>query len=266
MNTKQLWRATGLNICLSVLIYAGLLCLLWLAEYVFPSLKGELLHFDDLAWVVGIPASVIGVAYILSIKNPQNYTGFYAGVCMSALLGVQFYLQGRGASPVYYYDSVALYFCVFIPFQIKSIINWTKPAEVGEKDEPFTPEFLSMKGMLLSLLVFVVIVVADYLAGTYLLSKEPEALSDRVWVKFFSGLMIASSVRANFWLIYRKNDSWIYWLIYSLAGIGLFVILNNIFSIVLFCFFLVINSMAGIAWIRSTPREKYGWLRCKRVE
>ena len=29
------------------------------------------------------------------------------------------------------------------------------------------------------------------------------------------------------------------------------------------CFFLVINSMAGIAWIKDTTPENYGWLRMK---
>ncbi|MBR4431794.1 MAG: hypothetical protein IKS76_01175, partial [Paludibacteraceae bacterium] len=64
-------------------------------------------------------------------------------------------------------------------------------------------------------------------------------------------------------LIYRKTDSWIYWLIYSLAGIALFIIINNIFSIVLFIFFLVINGMAGLAWIKSTKPENMGWLKGK---
>jgi nicotinamide riboside transporter PnuC len=60
-------------------------------------------------------------------------------------------------------------------------------------------------------------------------------------------------------LIYRKNDSWLYWFIYSVAGIVLFIVLGNIFSLVLFCFFLVINSMAGVAWIKGTKPEHYFW-------
>ncbi len=253
MKTKQqLWHATGLNLCLSVLVYAVLLGLLWLAEYLFPSLHGQFLHFDNIAWVVGIPASVVGVSYILTIRDPQNYIGFYAGIVMSVLLGVQFLLQEQ-------YDSTFLYFCVFIPFQIKSILNWSKPVPEEEKNKPFEPEFLSLKGMLLTCLVFVLLVVADYLLATY--AFQHNGLCDEIWPKFFNGMLISSSVLANFWLIYRKNDSWIYWIIYSLAGIGLFIIVGNVFSIVLFAFFLVINSMAGIAWVKSTPREKYGWLK-----
>ncbi len=260
---KKLWSATIKNLGISIFLYAALLGILWLDEIFVPQLKGLLLHFDDPAWIVGIPASIIGVAYILTIRNPINYTGFYAGVVMSALLGIQFLLQGMGDSPVRYYDSVALYFCVFIPFQLKSIINWKKPQENASDNGRFEPSFLSVKGMILSLLVFALIVGADYLVGTYLLPKSQEALNERFWVKFISGLMIASSVLANFWLIYRKNDSWIYWIIYSVSGVLLFTILNNIFSIVLFMFFLFINAMAGISWIKSTPKENYGWLRGK---
>ncbi len=257
---KNLWKATFMNIGISILLYACLLGILWLGETYVDSLKGMLLHFDSPAWVVGIPASIIGVAYILTIRNPINYTGFYAGIVMSALLGIQFLLQGMGDSPVRYYDSVVLYFCVFIPFQLKSILSWKKPQENHSENDRFEPSFLSLKGMLLSLLAFILIIGIDYLVGTYLLPKTPEALNERFWVKFISGMMIASSVLANFWLIYRKNDSWIYWIIYSVSGILLFTILNNIFSIVLFMFFLFINAMAGISWIKSTPKNNYGWL------
>ncbi len=260
---KKLWLATVKNLGISLFMYSFLLGILWLDETFVESLKGQLLHFDDAAWIVGIPASVIGVAYILTIRNPINYTGFYAGICMSALLGIQFLLQGLGDSPVRYYDSVALYFLVFIPFQVKSIINWKQTPQKEGKTERFEPSFLSVKSMLLSLLVFAAIVGLDYLVGTYLLPKSEEALGDRFWVKFISGVMIASSVLANFWLIYRKNDSWIYWVIYSVAGILLFSILGNIFSIVLFLFFLFINGMAGVSWIKSTPKANYGWLICK---
>lgn len=260
---KKLWNATFKNFGISIFLYACLLGILWLDETFVDQLKGMLLHFDSPAWVVGIPASIIGVAYILTIRNPINYTGFYAGIIMSALLGVQFLLQGMGDSSVRYYDSVALYFCVFIPFQLKSIINWKEPQAEPSENGKFKPSFLSMKGMLLSLLVFVLIIGVDYLVGTYLLPKNAETLNERFWVKFISGVMIASSVLANFWLIYRKNDSWIYWIVYSFSGILLFTILNNIFSIVLFMFFLFINAMAGISWIKSTPKEHYGWLKGK---
>ena len=247
-----LWRALGRNTIISIILFGALLGLLWLAELIFPSVQGQLLRWADAAWVVGIPASIIGVAYILTIKDPSNYTGFYAGIIMSILLGVQFILL-KG------YDSALLFFCVFIPFQIKSILNWSKPQK--EDAEPFSPEFLSTKGMLLSVLTLVIITAADYWYATW---YYQDSFSDGFIAKLFGGLLISSSILANFWLIYRKTDSWIYWFIYSAAGIVLFIILDNIFSIVLFIFFLVINGMAGLAWIKSTKPENMGWLRCKK--
>ena len=243
---KQLWRATGRNMGISVCLFAALIVLLWLSDLIFPD--AHLLQWHDTAWCVGLPASIIGVAYVLTIRDPQNYTGFYAGITMSVLLAVQFFLLGQ-------YDSTFLYLFMFIPFQILSIVNWKKTTK---SDETFLPEFLPMKAMLLSLFVCIMITCTDYLLATYFFNKE--ALTDNIAIKIFNGLLISSSFFANFWLIYRKNDSWLYWILYSVAGIALFIIINNIFSIVLFTFFLVINSMAGFSWIKTTPRDRYGWL------
>jgi nicotinamide mononucleotide transporter PnuC len=218
-----------------------------LAELIFPSVT--LLKWHDPAWVVGIPASIIGVAYILTVRDPQNYTGFYAGIIMSVLLGIQFILQGG-------YDSAFLFFMVFIPFQMMSIYKWSRNKEDGGAS--FEPKFLDTPRLIMSIAMMAVITVGDTILASYAIYHEP--IFDNLTVKLLSGLLISSSFLANYWLIYRKTDSWIYWFIYSAAGIGLFIILGNIFSIVLFTFFLVINSMAGIAWIRSTKSENFGWL------
>lgn len=247
-----LWRALGRNTIISIILFGALLGLLWLVEtYLLPLTGrpgGALLKWHDPAWLVGIPASVIGVAYILTIKDPNNYTGFYAGIAMSALLGIQFLLQKQ-------FDSTFLYFCVFIPFQIKSILHWSKPQE---KEEPFSPEFLPTKMVIFTRLVYFIIIALDYMLATCVFQHN--GIGDNIAIKLLNAILIASSVMANFWLIYRKNDAWIYWMLYSLAGIGLFIILGNIFSIVLFAFFLVINSMAGIAWFKGTRPENLGWL------
>ncbi len=252
MNTNHsLWRATCRNLCLATLIFGCLIGLLWLIEYLIPDFQGRFIKFHDAAWIVGIPASIIGVGYILSIKDPNNYTGFYAGIVMSALLGFQFFLQGQ-------YDSTILYFCFFIPFQITSIINWKKSAQEKNSETDFEPSFLSMKGMVITVLALVLITFADYCLQTYIIKHD--ALTDNMAVKLLNGLLISSSIFANFWLIYRKNDAWLYWILYSLSGIGLFVLISNIFSIVLFAFFLIINTLAGVAWVKSTPKQNFGWL------
>ncbi len=248
----KLWRETGANSLIAIVLFGALLGVLYVAELLIPELAGKLLFFNQPAFCVGIPASIIGVAYILSIKNPANYTGFYLGVGSSALLGVQFYLNGL-------FDLTFLYFVVFIPFQIMAIMSWKKGSKT-QKEEVFAPEFLNMSTMLITLLAFVAIIVVDYLFATFVMYGD--GLCENVVAKIISGSMIAASVLANYWLIYKKNDSWLYWLVYSVAGMLLAVVVtSNIFSLVLFTFFLVINGVATMAWIKATPKEKYGWLK-----
>ena len=248
----KLWRETGANSLIAIVLFGALLGVLYVAELLIPELAGKLLFFNQPAFCVGIPASIIGVAYILSIKNPANYTGFYLGVGSSALLGVQFYLNGL-------FDLTFLYFVVFIPFQIMAIMSWKKGSKT-QKEEVFAPEFLKMSTMLITLLAFVAIIVVDYLFATFVMYGD--GLCENVVAKIISGSMIAASVLANYWLIYKKNDSWLYWLVYSVAGMLLAVVVtSNVFSLVLFTFFLVINGVATMAWIKATPKEKYGWLK-----
>ena len=252
MTNAHLWRALGRNLLISILLFGAFLGLLWLAELLIPSLQGQLLHFDNTAWIVGIPASVIGVAYILTVRDPQNFTGFFAGIVMSALLGVQFTLQGN-------YDSTFLYFFVFIPFQMMSIYKWSRKKDDGGAS--FEPKFLDTPRFWLSIFIGLAVTAGDYMIQTYVF-KSTGGLTDNIAIKLCSGLMISSSFLANYWLIYRKTDSWIYWFIYSVAGIVFFSLpgIRNPFSIILFIFFLVINSMAGIAWIKNTKPENRGWL------
>jgi nicotinamide mononucleotide transporter PnuC len=255
MNNTHLWRALGRNTLISIVLFGALLGLLWLVEtcvntFQLSTFNFQLLKWHDPAWVVGIPASIIGVAYILTVRDPQNYTGFFAGIIMSVLLGVQFLLQKQ-------YDSTFLFFFVFIPFQMMSIYKWSRNKNDGGAS--FEPKFLDTPRLILSIALLVFITAGDYVLATFAFHPE-EALTDNIVIKLLNGLLISSSFLANYWLIYRKTDSWIYWFLYSVAGIGLFIFLGNIFSIVLFTFFLVINSMAGIAWIKATKPENYGWL------
>ena len=90
--------------------------------------------------------------------------------------------------------------------------------------------------------------MADYTFITLVLNHD--AWADQWLLKLAGAVMIASSVMANFWLIYQKMDAWIWWILYSLAGILFYVLLGNIYCIVLFLFYLVINASAFVAWQR----------------
>lgn len=230
---------------LSVGIYAALFMVLQAVEWFCEPLRGVLLQWDSAAFIVGIPASVVGTAYVLTIRNPQNYTGFLGGIAMAVLLGTQFALQGN-------YDLTFLQIGIFIPFMLLSLITWRKKLEATPSTEttekPFRPAYLHGWRQGLTLTLALLIIVADYAFITLVLNHD--AWADQWLLKLAGAVMIASSVMANFWLIYQKMDAWIWWILYSLAGILFYVLLGNIYCIVLFLFYLVINVSAFVAWQR----------------
>ena len=230
---------------LSVGIYAALFVVLLVVERLCEPLRGVLLQWDSAAFIVGIPASVVGTAYVLTIRNPQNYTGFLGGIAMAVLLGTQFALQGT-------YDLTFLQIGIFIPFMLLSLITWRKQLNTTPSMEtaakPFRPAYLHGWRQGLTLTLALLIIVADYAFTTRVLNHD--AWADKWLLKLSGAVMIASSVMANFWLIYQKMDAWIWWILYSLAGILFYVLLGNIYCIVLFLFYLVINASAFVAWQR----------------
>ena len=228
---------------LSVGIYAALFMVLLVVERLCEPLRGVLLQWDSAAFIVGIPASVVGTAYVLTIRNPQNYTGFLGGIAMAVLLGTQFALQGN-------YDLTFLQIGIFIPFMLLSLITWRKKLEAMQPtdttEKPFRPAYLHGWRQGLTLTLALLIIVADYAFTTRVLNHD--AWAGQWLLKLAGAVMIASSVMANFWLIYQKMDAWIWWILYSLAGILFYVLLGNIYCIVLFLFYLVINVSAFVAW------------------
>lgn len=246
-DTKNMRRRLLLEFCrqnlLSVLLYGLLFGVLCAVEGLFPALRGTLLRWSDAAFVVGIPASVIGTGYVLTIRNPKNYTGFYGDIVMAVLLAVQFFLQGN-------YDLTALYLAVFVPFGIISLLAWRRntlhPQSGGT---PFVPQWLPVKKQCLAALAAVVIVAADYALATCVLQQN--AWGTNMGLKLTGGLMIASSVLANFLLIRQRIDAWVWWVVYSMAGMAFYVMAGNAFSIVLFGVFLFVNGSTGVAWTRK---------------
>lgn len=207
-----------------------------------------LLQWHDSAFVVGIPASVIGVAYVLTIRNPKNYTGFVGGMVMAVLLATQFFLLGN-------YDLVILQLAVFFPFMLMSFLRWRRQTlTLSDREQPFHPEWLPTGQMLVSLLLLVAIIVADYALATLVIQHND--WSDNIILKLIGGLMIASSTLANFILIYQKIDAWLWWTVYALAGMMFYALIGNAFSFVLFTVFLLVNGAAGIAWIKASKAQK----------
>ena len=227
---------------MSVGIFTALFLMLFLVEWLFPTLRGTLLQWADPAFVVGIPASVVGTAYVLTIRNPKNYLGFYGDILMALLLAAQFCLQGN-------FDLTILYLAVFVPFGIISLLTWRRHTLHPEQvKEIFAPTWLPRGMQGLSLLAAVAIIAVDYVLATQLLQHN--GWGDNIALKLMGGLMIASSVLANFLLIRQRIDAWLWWVLYSVAGMVFYIMVGNIFSLVLFTVFLFVNGSTGVAWIR----------------
>ena len=243
---KLLWQELGKQMLVSIGIFAALFLILYIVEWAVPSLCGVLLQWYDPAFVVGIPASVIGVAYVLAIRNPQNYTGFSGGVVMALLLAAQFFLLGN-------FDLVILQLAVFIPFMLMSFVRWRRQTlSPSASEQPFCPEWLPIGQRVLSLVLLVGIILADYALATLVIQHN--AWVDNILLKLMGGLMIASSTLANFILIYQKIDAWVWWVVYAVAGMIFYALIGNAFSFVLFTVFLLVNGGAGVAWIKLRKR------------
>lgn len=239
---KELYTEFGKKLGIAAAIFAGVFVALTMGEQ---WLGLTLMTWSSPAFVVGFAASVIGVAYVLTITNPKNYLGFYGGIIMSALLAIQFWLNKQ-------FDLVVLYVAVFIPFLVRSIITW----KYGDKKNGnLQPAWLSKKALSITLLIACAIIACDYALGTRVIYKD--MWNENVLIKLLSAGLICSSTLANYWLIYKKTDAWIWWVIYAIVGIVFYAILPvpNIFLIVLNIVFLIVNGSALIAWIKITPRH-----------
>lgn len=243
---KSLWTEFSKRMLVSVVIFVALFLILYMVEWMFPSVEGMLLQWNNPAFVVGIPASVIGVGYVLTIQNPKNYIGFYGGIIMSLLLAWQFMLLQEWSLTI-------LYIVVFVPFMIFSMVSWRKKTvqSVGDDKKSF-PTWLTSKDQLRNLLILIGIVALD---SGLITDFKVIVQADGLLLQIMSSLMIGSSILANYWLIYQKIDAWLWWVVYSLAGMVLYALIGNAFSFVLFTVFLIVNTGAGIAWIKFRKKN-----------
>ena len=247
---KTLWQEFARNILISLGIFSALFLILYIVEWAVPTLSGELLQWYDPAFVVGIPASVAGTAYVLTIQNPKNYTGFVGAITMAALLAWQFALWAN-------WDLVVLHFALFIPFQTTSLLRWRKQAleskEQGTRNQDILPSWLNAKGVVFNIVFTIVIVLLDVIFVSWMAGND---FADNLLSKVMGGLMIAASILANFWMIHKKIDTWIWWIVYTLAGMVIYVLTSNIFTFVLFLITLILNIKAAIEWIKVVQANK----------
>ncbi|MDR2684369.1 MAG: nicotinamide riboside transporter PnuC [Prevotellaceae bacterium] len=228
------------NFCISIFLTAALtLVMLWLKV---PLMVNNILIFSCLA-------TVLGVAGILVIRNPQNYTGFYFGAISSVCLGIQFFLMKK-------FDLTFLYFFVFIPFQIAGLLNWKKESMIDNKTAVLKPEFLPFNKQFVFFGIFVLITAVDYVFASFCLQDFKNLLFfDSFFIKTTSSVMISASILSNYLMVSKKTDAWLYWLLYSISAVALALIIKNSFNLLLFGFFLVINASGFISWLKIKNRH-----------
>ncbi|MCL2597468.1 MAG: nicotinamide mononucleotide transporter [Paludibacter sp.] len=236
---KRLYISTFKNLLIAVILTATL----------FGAMKVLKVDFVfDKALLLSVLATIFGVCYILTIRNPQNYVGFYFGIISSVCLGVQFAFLGN-------FDLTFLYFFVFIPFQISAIVSWEKKSVQNTDNEIFTPKFLNLKRRIFFILLFILIIIIDYVFASFYLNLHKNGLFfDNFIIKTIFAIMISSSILANFLMIGKWLETWIYWLIYSVAAIFSAIMLKNNFNLLLFVFFLIINAISFYSWLKIRKR------------
>lgn len=236
---KQFYISTLKNLLIAILLTGLLFGVMLVLKADFPPHK--ILLFSILA-------TISGVCYILTIRNPQNYTGFYFGIVSSVCLGIQFAFLSN-------FDLTFLYFFIFIPFQIFAIHSWQKKSVQNAENEIFKPEFLTFKKQIFVILIFILIIIIDYIfASLCLNSYKNEPFFNSLAIKIIFAIMISSSVLANFLMIGKWLDTWIYWLIYSMAAIISAIIIKNNFNLLLFAFSLIINAISFFSWLKTKKR------------
>jgi nicotinamide riboside transporter PnuC len=231
----NIWKSTTKNLLFALCLTAALLAVMYLVK--IPIVV-------DKTMVFSILSTITGVGYILTIRNPENYTGFYFGVISSACLGVQMMLSGN-------LDQTFLYMAIFVPCQTSSLINWRKKYFARKNDKKFIPQFLKIKTQLIFLLIFIVLTIADYVFMSKCLPLyNQEGFFSSFTIKIIFAIMVSSSILANILLIVKRMDCWIYWILYSGLAVVSAIIIKNNFNLLLFVFFLIINSLCFISWLK----------------
>ncbi|MDR1542880.1 MAG: nicotinamide mononucleotide transporter [Prevotellaceae bacterium] len=206
--------------------------------------------FDKLL-IFSVISTVSGVAGIMTIRNPQNYTGFYLGMISSAFLAAQFFFMEK-------FDLTFLYLIVFIPFQFSGLVNWKRiskseiAGETRNDNNSGKLRFLPSKRQIFYFSIFILLFIIDYVFASFCLKNyENVPIFSKIFEKTAFAVMISSSILSNWLMIGKWLDAWVYWLIYSVSAIVSALIIHNNFNLLLFAFFLIINAISFVSWLKQ---------------
>ena len=219
--TQVLLKGVLKNSLIAILIFSIVLVFLFIVG-LKDNIKG-----------IAIASGIVGSAYILTIRNPNNYFGFYLGILSSILLGIQFYLIDN-------FELFFVYFFIFIPSQAISIYTWKKGNKQDGLSSELNPSFYHLE-ISDCYRLFLLLFIADIFIAREV-SHAPQVSS--LSIQIFSAIFVAASILANILLIKKKTDSWYYWFIFSIAGIILNILYKDYVTVTLFVIYLLINSEA----------------------
>lgn len=239
-NIGKLLKEVFINLLIATVIFAGVVILLNYLGLVFDE-AGNLQN----RWLpLEMAAGIVGSAYVLTVKNPNNYLGFVLGICMSILLAIQFFVEG-------FKDQTLLYCLVFIPCQVLTLTKWISASNGTSKDSKYAvPSFMGVKGVFIGLLIFTLIIIADLVV----------IQTEINWATIMSACVVAASAEANFLMIRKHTDAWFYWVAFSIFGIIQMICVSNYVTLTLYVLYIFINGAACISWCKQTPKERYGWV------
>lgn len=241
----KLLKEVAANLLIAIAIFVGVVVLLYFLGLVVDG-SGQLLN----RWLpLELAAGVIGSAYVLTVKNPNNYFGFVLGVIMSILLAIQFYVESTPENNMK--DQTLLYCAIFIPCQLLTLVKWISASKGTSKDDKHSiPSFMGVKGLFIGIFIFADIIILDMLVLQPCFNLA----------NLMSACVVASSAQANFLMIRKRTDAWFYWLLFSVTGIIQMICIQNYVTLTLYIVYLFINGSACIAWCKQTPPERRGWL------
>lgn len=242
----KLLKEVAVNVLIATLIFIGVIVLLHFLGLIVDG-NGHLIN----RWLpLELAAGIIGSAYVLTVKNPNNFFGFALGVVMSLLLAIQFYVESTPENNMK--DQTLLYCAVFIPCQLLTLVKWISASKGTSKDSKHAiPSFMGVKGLFIGIFIFIDIIVLDMLV------LQPSFNL----ANLMSACVVACSTQANFLMIRKRTDAWFYWLLFSVTGIIQMICIQNYVTLTLYIVYLFINGAACIAWCKQTPKENLGWLK-----
>lgn len=216
-----------------------------LVVLIFSVLTGVLFVFEDnyqIQWMA-FAGSVLSVTYILSIRNPYNYLGFIVGVVASLVLTAALWKVDL--------DGALTYLCVFLPAQLYSFRLWRKRAKIAAREQMWAlsaPRWQTWRERWLTLGVGLLIMAVMSVVLRYF---NPDF---GIISLLFNSLFTTTAVLGNVLLIYKLTDSRIYWVIFSMAGMGLSLSLgqNSLYFMMMFLLFTVVSIIVLVNWIKAT--------------